>query len=100
MSLPLQAPIRTPDDDGAAPAIEVESEMDKVTIRLPKKYLKRLDFLVGVDDFPSRSEAIRTAVRDLLYNRLEYVMEKQKQMMKADLLDAEMEEIQRKYLTR
>jgi Arc/MetJ-type ribon-helix-helix transcriptional regulator len=98
--LPLQAPIRHPDDDGAAPAVEVESEMDKVTIRLPRKYLKRLDFLVGVDDFPSRSEAIRTAVRDLLYNRLEYVMEKQKQMMKADMLDAEMEEIQRKYVTR
>ena len=74
--------------------------MDKVTIRLPAKYLKRLDFLVSVDDFPSRSEAIRTAVRDLLYNRLEYVLEKQKQMMKADLLDAEMEEVQRKYVTR
>lgn len=99
--MPQHVPIRTPDDDGgAAPGLEVESEMDKVTVRLPKKYLKRLDFLVGVDDFPSRSEAIRTAVRDLLYNRLEYVMEKQKQMMKADMLDAEMEEIQRKYLTR
>lgn len=98
--MPQHVPIRTPDEDGAAPGIEVETEMDKVTIRLPKKYLKRLDFLVGVDDFPSRSEAIRTAVRDLLYNRLEYVMEKQKQMMKADMLDAEMEEIQRKYLTR
>jgi len=99
--LPIQAPVRTPDDeDGAAPAFEAVSDMDKVTVRLPKKYLKRLDFLVGVDDFPSRSEAIRTAVRDLLYNRLEYVLEKQKQMMKADLLDAEMEEIQRKYVTR
>lgn len=98
--MPVQAPMRRPNDDGTAPAVEVESEMDKVTIRLPKKYLKRLQFLVGVDDFPSRSEAIRTAVRDLLYNRLEYVMEKQKQMMKADMLDAEMEEIQRKYLTR
>lgn len=74
--------------------------MDKVTVRLPAKYLKRLDFLVAVDDFPSRSEAIRTAVRDLLYNRLEYVMEKQKQALKSDLLDAEMEKLQKEYVTR
>ena len=87
-----------PEEPGAG--ITVDADMDKVTIRLPAKYLKRLDFLVSVDDFPSRSEAIRTAVRDLLYNRLEYVLEKQKQMMKADLLDAEMEEVQRKYVTR
>ena len=90
---------RLPEDDDAQGA-QGTPDMDKVTIRLPAKYLKRLDFLVSVDDFPSRSEAIRTAVRDLLYNRLEYVIEKQKQMLKADLLDAEMEEIQQKYLTR
>jgi len=98
--MPQEASARRPpeDDEGAAP--EVSFDMDKVTIRLPAKYLKRLDFLVAVDDFPSRSEAIRTAVRDLLYNRLEYVVEKQKQMLKADMLDAEMEAIQQKYLTR
>ena len=83
------------DPDESAAGVEVAGEMDKVTIRLPAKYLKRLDFLVAVDDFPSRSEAIRTAVRDLLYNRLEYVIEKQKQALKADLLDAEMERLQK-----
>jgi len=56
--------------------------------------------VIAVDDFPSRSEAIRTAVRDLLYNRLEYVIEKQKQALKADLLDAEMERLQKEYVTR
>ena len=88
------------DPDEPAAGVEVAGEMDKVTIRLPAKYLKRLDFLVAVDDFPSRSEAIRTAVRDLLYNRLEYVIEKQKQALKADLLDAEMERLQKEYVTR
>ena len=88
------------DTDESAAGVGVASEMDKVTIRLPAKYLKRLDFLVAVDDFPSRSEAIRTAVRDLLYNRLEYVIEKQKQALKADLLDAEMERLQKEYVTR
>ena len=98
--MPQDAFVRRPPEDDDARAAEGAPDMDKVTIRLPAKYLKRLDFLVAVDDFPSRSEAIRTAVRDLLYNRLEYVIEKQKQMLKADLLDAEMEEIQQKYLTR
>jgi len=98
--MPAEAPHRRTAPDEEAPGLEGEPEMEKVTIRLPAKYLKRLEFLVAVDDFPSRSEAIRTAVRDLLYNRLEYVMEKQKQMLKADLLDAEMEAIQKKYVTR
>ena len=59
-----------------------------------------MNSVIAVDDFPSRSEAIRTAVRDLLYNRLEYVIEKQKQALKADLLDAEMERLQKEYVTR
>lgn len=98
--MPQEASSRKVDHEDDALEVELTAEMDKVTVRLPAKYLKRLDFLVAVDDFPSRSEAIRTAVRDLLYNRLEYVMEKQKQALKADLLDAEMEKIQREYVTR
>ena len=72
--------------------------MEKVTIRLPSRYLKRLDFLVRVDDFPSRSEAVRTAVRDLLYARVELVLEKQKRLLELDLKDAELEEVERQYL--
>ena|SRR6266571_6073608 len=98
--MPPSATTRGPEGEEGGLAVEIGTDMDKVTVRLPAKYLKRLDFLVAVDDFPSRSEAIRTAVRDLLYNRLEYVMEKQKQALKADLLDAEMEKIQAEYVTR
>ena len=72
--------------------------MVKVTIRLPSRYLKRLDFLVRVDDFPTRSEAVRTAVRDLLYARVELVLEKQKRLLELDLKDAELEEVERQYL--
>lgn len=53
---------------------------EKITIRLPKSYLTTLDFLVKVDDFPSRSEAIRTAVRDLIYDRADIVMDKLKKL--------------------
>jgi len=72
--------------------------MEKVTIRLPSRWLKRLDLLVRVDDFPSRSEAIRTAVRDLLYARVDLVLEKQKRLQELDLKAAELEEVEAKYL--
>ena len=72
--------------------------MEKVTIRLPRRYLRRLDFLVRVDDYPSRSEAIRTAVRDLLYARVELVLEKQKRLLELDLREAELTEVESKYL--
>jgi Arc/MetJ-type ribon-helix-helix transcriptional regulator len=76
----------------------VTDDMEKITIRLPMRYLRRLDFLVRVDDFPSRSEAVRTAVRDLLYARLELVLEKQKKILELDLKEAELEEVEKKYL--
>jgi Arc/MetJ-type ribon-helix-helix transcriptional regulator len=76
----------------------VKDDMEKVTIRLPKRYLRRLDFLVRVDDFPSRSEAIRTAVRDLLYARVDLVLEKQKLLLELDLKEAELEEVEKRYL--
>lgn len=76
----------------------MKDDMEKITIRLPKQYLRRLDFLVRVDDFPSRSEAIRTSVRDLLYERVELVLEKQKRLLELDLKEAEIEEVEKQYL--
>jgi Arc/MetJ-type ribon-helix-helix transcriptional regulator len=73
-------------------------EMEKVTIRLPHRYIRRLDFLVRVDDYPSRSEAIRTAVRDLIYERVELVLEKQKRWLELDMRDAELDEVEKEYL--
>ncbi len=46
-----------------------DTDLEKVTLRLPARYIRALDFLVKVDDFPSRSEAIRAAIRDLIYDR-------------------------------
>jgi len=57
---------------------------EKITIRLPPRYLEALDLLVATDDFESRSEAIRHAVRDLIYERMEIVDAKIEKMQGLD----------------
>jgi antitoxin ParD1/3/4 len=76
----------------------LKDDMEKITIRLPRQYLRRLDFLVRVDDYPSRSEAIRTAVRDLIYERIDLVLEKHKRLLELDLKEAELEQMEKQYL--
>ncbi len=75
-----------------------EPELEKVTIRLPVRYIRALDFLVKVDDFPSRSEAIRSAIRDFIYDRVDVVMDKVKRMEEAEKTLAAMEIFQAEYL--
>jgi antitoxin ParD1/3/4 len=76
----------------------MESELEKVTIRLPARYIRALDFLVEVDDFPSRSEAIRSAIRDMIYDRVNLVMDKIKRMEEAEKTLASLEVFEEKYL--
>lgn len=76
----------------------MEQETEKITIRVPKRHLKALDFLVQVDDFPSRSEAIRAAIRDLIYARMELVVDRMKRFEQAEQALAAIEEMEAKYL--
>jgi metal-responsive CopG/Arc/MetJ family transcriptional regulator len=78
--------------------VSVLDDAEKVTIRLPKKFLRALDFLVEVDDMPSRSQAIRTAIRDFVYARVELVKEKMKQIQDAEKAIADAEEFKESYL--
>jgi metal-responsive CopG/Arc/MetJ family transcriptional regulator len=78
--------------------VSVLDDTEKVTIRLPKKFLRALDFLVEVDDMPSRSQAIRTAIRDFVYARVELVKEKMKQIQDAEKAIADAEEFKESYL--
>ena len=73
-------------------------ETEKVTVRLPKKFLRALDFLVEVDDMPSRSQAIRTAIRDFVYARVELVSDKLKKIQEAEKAVANLEEFKKDYL--
>ena len=76
------------------------NELEKVTLRLPARYIRALDFLVKVDDFPSRSEAVRAAVRDFVYDRVDLVMDKVKKMEEAERTLAEMETFEEQYLNK
>ena len=73
-------------------------ETDKITLRLPARFLKALDFLVEIDDFPSRSEAVRAAIRDFVYARVELVSEKLKRMQEAQKAMAEAESFRKEFL--
>lgn len=71
---------------------------DKITLRLPRSFIRQLDFLVKVEDFSSRSEAIRTAVRDMLYHRLDKVMEKIEKKVLANQKLMELEAVEEQYM--
>jgi Arc/MetJ-type ribon-helix-helix transcriptional regulator len=75
-----------------------DSDLEKVTLRLPARYIRALDFLVKADDFPSRSEAIRAAVRDFIYARVDLVADKMKKMDEAEKTLAQIEELEQRYL--
>jgi len=76
----------------------MEPETDKITIRISKRHLRALDFLVEIDDFPSRSEAIRAAIRDLIYARLELVVDRIKKFEHAEQTLAAVKTYEEKYL--
>lgn len=76
----------------------MEKESEKITIRIPERHLRALDFLVEIDDFPSRSEAIRSGIRDLIYSRLELVMDRMKKFEHAEQSLATIRAYEEEYL--
>ncbi len=50
--------------------------MERITIRLPKQQIKMIDLMVDVGEFPSKSEAIRAAVRNLVDDRSDKLLDK------------------------
>ncbi|HIH01506.1 TPA: hypothetical protein HA259_05465 [Thermoplasmata archaeon] len=51
-----------------------------------------------IDDFPSRSEAIRAAIRDLIYSRLELVVDRMKKFEHAEQTLASIRTYEEEYL--
>lgn len=81
-----------------ADGVRMQDHSEKVTIRLPTRFVKALDFLVEVDDFPSRSEAIRAAIRDLVYQRVELVSEKLRKIREAEQALANIQDVKKEFL--
>jgi len=48
--------------------------MERITLRFPKQQLELIDKLVVAGEFPSKSEAIRAAVRDLVDTHYEKLL--------------------------
>jgi Arc/MetJ-type ribon-helix-helix transcriptional regulator len=78
----------------------MQDDTEKITIRLPRRFIRNIDALVRMDDFSSRSEAIRTAVRDMLYARMKEVPDKVSEMKKIEGAIAELEETEAAYMKR
>ena len=76
----------------------MDGDSEKITIRVPARYLRAIDFLVRADDFPSRSEAIRSAVRDMIYERVELVPEKIRKMQEAEQAVADAEALEKELI--
>jgi len=43
--------------------------MERVTLRIPEQQIDEVEQLVETGEFPNRSEAIRSAVRDMIQER-------------------------------
>ena len=52
------------------PRSKSQDKMALISVHVPKKMLEELDELVRRGIFPNRSEAIRAALRDLLYKEV------------------------------
>ncbi|MFP4001099.1 MAG: ribbon-helix-helix domain-containing protein [Candidatus Natronoplasma sp.] len=74
------------------------SDTERVNVRLPESFIDRIDFLVEMDDFSSRSEAIRTAVRDMLYYRVDLVAEKVEKIAEQEQKMAKAKAVREEYL--
>ena len=59
-----------------------------LTVYIPESYIETLDLLVLEERFPNRSEAIRTAIRDLIK---EEILLKEKTKKRKDKFDQQKE---------
>lgn len=50
------------------------NKIQRITIRLPEQQLRKIDLMVDYGDFPSASEAIRTAIREFIDRRNENLL--------------------------
>jgi metal-responsive CopG/Arc/MetJ family transcriptional regulator len=67
-------------------------------VRIPDRFVKAMDYLIEIQDMPSRSEVVRAAIRDFVYERVEIAKEKMKKIHEAEKSIVEYEEFKKEYL--
>jgi Arc/MetJ-type ribon-helix-helix transcriptional regulator len=70
----------------------------KLTVRIPERFVRAMDYLIEIQDMPSRSEVIRAAIRDFVYERVEIAKEKMKKIQEAEMSITEYEEFKKEYM--
>ena len=60
--------------------------LERITIRLPKQQIDQIDMLVKIGEFSSRSDVLRTAVKELMYDRIDKVAEHAEKLKKFEQL--------------
>ena len=60
--------------------ISVEQKMERITIRLPRQQADMLEKLVEAGEFPTVSEAVRYAVRELIQKHANQILKEREQI--------------------
>jgi Arc/MetJ-type ribon-helix-helix transcriptional regulator len=50
-------------------------KMERITLRLPKQHIEIIDALVNIGEYASRSDVIRSAIRNLIYEQSDKLFE-------------------------
>jgi len=69
-------------------------ETDRITIRLPRIYLRQVDLFIRVGEFSTRSEVIRHAVKEFISNQSDRIVERADKLKKVQRLEAAVEAIE------
>lgn len=62
-------PCKTRESGTPALVLQGEDNMERVTLRIPEQQIEEVERMVETGQFPNRSEAIRSAVREMLNER-------------------------------
>jgi len=69
-------------------------ETDRITIRLPRIYLRQVDLFIRVGEFSTRSEVIRHAVKEFISSQSDRIVERANKLKKVQRLEAAVEAIE------
>jgi len=69
-------------------------ETDRITIRLPRIYLRQIDLFIRVGEFSTRSEVIRHAVKEFISSQSDRIVERADKLKKVQKLEAAVEAIE------